>query len=159
VFSESEKEDSMKRFGIGALIGLVGAWFLDPSSGRRRRHVMRDRTLAFFRGGGRRTARLGRTAAAHGYGAVQKATHLREEPKEFDDATLKAKVETEIFREAGSPKGAVDVNAQRGVVQLRGEVGSPELIDELVARTRKVKGVREVENLLHLPRTEAPMHQ
>jgi osmotically-inducible protein OsmY len=159
VFSESEKEDSMKRFGIGALIGLVGAWFLDPSSGKRRRHVTRDRALAFFRGGGRRTARLGRTAAAQGYGAVQKATHLREEPKEFDDATLKAKVETEIFRQAGSPKGNVDVNAQRGIVQLRGEVESPELIDELVERTRKVQGVREVENLLHLPRTEAPMHQ
>jgi hypothetical protein len=149
----------MKRFGIGAAIALLGAWFLDPSSGKRRRHVTRDRVLAFFRGGGRKTARMGRVVSAHSYGVVQKATHLREQPKDFDDATLKAKVETAIFRDADSPKGSVDVNAQHGIVQLRGEVQTPELIEELVERTRKIQGVREVENLLHLPRTEAPMHQ
>jgi hypothetical protein len=149
----------MKRFGLGAAIALLGAWFLDPSSGRRRRHVARDRVLAFFRQGGRKSAQLGRNVTAHGYGVVQKATHLREEPKEFDDATLKAKVETEIFRDADAPKGAVDVNAQRGIVQLRGEVQSPELIDELVAKTRRIQGVLEVENLLHTPGTAAPMHR
>jgi hypothetical protein len=60
---------------------------------------------------------------------------------------------------ADSPKGAVDVNAQRGIIQLRGEVESPELIDELVAKTRKIQGVLEVENLLHTPGTPAPMHR
>ncbi len=78
---------------------------------------------------------------------------------DYDDQTLKAKVETELFRAADAPKGQVAVNAQHGVVQLRGEVGSPELIDELVARARAVQGVREVENLLHLPGSPAPMHQ
>ena len=53
----------------------------------------------------------------------------------------------------------MNVNAQHGVVQLRGQVESPQLIDELVARTRSVQGVREVENLLHLPGSPAPMHQ
>jgi osmotically-inducible protein OsmY len=149
----------MKRFGLGALVALLGAWFLDPSNGKRRRHVTRDRVVAFFRGSGRKTGRVGRTVAAHGYGVVQKATHLREEPKDFDDATLKAKVETEIFRPADAPKGSVDVNAQDGIVQLRGEVQTPELIDELVDRTRRVQGVRDVENLLHLPESAAPMHQ
>jgi osmotically-inducible protein OsmY len=149
----------MKQFGLGAAIALVAAWFLDPSNGKRRRHVTRDRVLAFFRSSGRTSAQMGRGVKAHGYGVVQKATHLREEPKDFDDATLKAKVETEIFREADAPKGTVDVNAQRGIVQLRGEVESPELIDELVAKTRKVQGVLEVENLLHTPGAEAPMHR
>ena len=55
-------------------------------------------------------------------------------------------------------KGAVDVNAQEGVVQLRGELPSQGLIDTLVERTRKIHGVRDVENLLHTTGTEAPMH-
>ena len=46
-----------------------------------------------------------------------------------------------------------------GVVQLRGEVESQELIDDLVARARSVQGVVRVENLLHVPGTPAPMHQ
>jgi len=76
-----------------------------------------------------------------------------------NDETLKSKVESEIFRDAEAPKGQVNVNAQFGVVQLRGEVESQELIDDLVARARSVQGVVRVENLLHVPGTPAPMHQ
>jgi osmotically-inducible protein OsmY len=50
------------------------------------------------------------------------------------------------------------VNAQEGIVQLRGELPSQGLIDALVARTKQIHGVREVENLLHTTGTEAPMH-
>ncbi len=80
-------------------------------------------------------------------------------PPAYDDQTLKAKVESELFREEHALKGLVNVNVQHGVTQLRGEVGSSELIDELVSRTQKVRGVGEVENLLHTPGTPAPMHQ
>ena len=34
---------------------------------------------------------------------------------------------------------------------LRGEVDSPELIDDLVSKARNVQGVQEVESLLHTP--------
>ena len=80
-------------------------------------------------------------------------------PKRYDDATLKDKVESELFRDEHEIKGAINVNAQAGVVQLRGEVPSQDLIDALVERTRKIHGVREVESLLHTPATPAPMHQ
>jgi len=76
-----------------------------------------------------------------------------------DDVTLARQVESELFREQNAPKGQISVNAANGVVQLRGEVEKPGLIDELVERARSVQGVREVENLLHLPGQEAPMHQ
>jgi BON domain-containing protein len=76
-----------------------------------------------------------------------------------DDVTLARQVESELFREESAPKGQISVNAANGVVQLRGEVEQPELIDELVQRARSVQGVREVENLLHLPGEEARMHQ
>jgi len=79
-------------------------------------------------------------------------------PKQYDDATLKDKVESELFRDEHEVKGAININAQEGIVQLRGEVPSQDLIDTLVDRTSKIRGVRDVENLLHTPGTEAPMH-
>ena len=85
-----------------------------------------------------------------------KISRLR--PKQYDDATLKDKVESELFRDEHEVKGAINVNAQEGIVQLRGQVPSQDLIDALVDRTRKINGVRDVENLLHTPGTEAPMH-
>ena len=80
-------------------------------------------------------------------------------PHSYDDATLKAKVESELFRDEHEVKGSVVVNAQEGVVQLRGELPSQDLIDALVERTKAVHGVRDVENLLHTGGTAAPMHQ
>ena len=80
-------------------------------------------------------------------------------PRRYDDWTLKAKVESELFRDEHEVKGVINVNAQQGVVQLRGELPSRDLIEALVERTRKIHGVRDVENLLHTSGTEAPMHQ
>jgi osmotically-inducible protein OsmY len=79
--------------------------------------------------------------------------------KDVDDTTLAHKVETEIFRDDSVPKGQININAQDGVVQLRGEVPSEDMVNDLVEKTRSVQGVRDVENLLHLPGTPAPMHQ
>jgi osmotically-inducible protein OsmY len=149
----------MKRLALGAALGALAALFLDPQSGKRRRKQLVSRIGGFFRHGARRTARLSRGLAAEAHGVKQKATHLRERPKEQpNDATLAAKVESEVFRDAGMPKGQVDVNAENGIVILRGQVDRPELIEELERKVRKVHGVHDVENLLHLPGTEAPMH-
>ena len=69
----------------------------------------------------------------------------------LNDPALARKVESEVFRDEALPKGSVSVNAQDGVVYLRGEVASREVIDELTIRTTAVDGVRSVENLTHLP--------
>jgi len=78
---------------------------------------------------------------------------------DVDDVTLTHKVQSELFGSDDRVRGSVVVNTANGVVQLRGEVGSTELIEELVARTRRVGGVKDVESLLHVPGTDAPMHQ
>ena len=137
----------MPTLAIGAALGVALAYFLDPQNGKRRRHMTRDRTLALVRKRGRRAAR---GVAAEAYGVSQKLTHFREQPKEFDDVTLARKVETELFRPAEVPKGKINVNVVDGVVQLRGEVEGPELIEELVEKATRIQGVQAVENLLHL---------
>ena len=120
----------MKKLVSVALVvsAAIGAWFL---AGPRRKEV-----VGKLRGLASRALR----------------------PKEYDDATLKDKVESELFRDEHEVKGSVSINAQEGVVQLRGELPSQDLIDALVERTHKIQGVREVESLLHTPGTEAPMH-
>jgi hypothetical protein len=76
--------------------------------------------------------------------------------KPLDDVTVARKVESIIFRGSDVDKGKVDVNVAGGVVSLRGEVRTSDLINELEARAARVTEVRRVENLLHLPETPAP---
>ena len=76
--------------------------------------------------------------------------------KPLDDVTVARKVESIIFRGIDVDKGKVDVNVAGGVVSLRGEVRTPDLINELEARAGRVTEVRRVENLLHLAEPPAP---
>jgi osmotically-inducible protein OsmY len=148
-----------RSFALGAAAGAAFSHLFDPVSGRRRRKGAADRAAGAVRHGWRRGQRARRGVASDVYGVGQRLRHRKEVPKEFDDVTLARKVETEIFRDPEVPDGQINVNAHEGVVQLRGEVASRDMIEDLVARTRKVQGVREVENLLHLPGTPAPTHQ
>ena len=142
---------------IGGVAGAALAYVLDPDRGRRRRAVARDRLSATVRRGGRRAGRLGRRLGAEAYGVKQKVTHLApEDTSTPDDITLTRRVESEVFRDADVPKGDININAEEGVVVLRGQVQHPEQIARLEARVRKVHGVRDVDNLLHLPDTPAP---
>jgi osmotically-inducible protein OsmY len=129
----------MRKLLTLAGLGAVLTYFFDPQSGARRRAMTRDRVLAF----------------------VQKAKHLKAKEKLADpnDASLAHKVETEIFSDPDVPKGQVDVNAEDGVVILRGEVENEKLIQDLEERTRSVQGVKGVENLLHVSGQEAGMHR
>ena len=130
-------------------LGAAFAYFFDPDNGKRRRKVTIDRIAGLIRRHGRR---LARGAASEAYGLKQQATHLEEEPKpQPDDVTLARKVETEIFRGPDVPKGKINVNAENGVVVLRGEADTPEMIEDLASKARDVQGVRDVENLLHVP--------
>jgi osmotically-inducible protein OsmY len=71
----------------------------------------------------------------------------RQEPP--DDVTLAQKVRSTAFREARVPKEHVSVNAERGVVFLRGQLDDERQIDSLARMVAAVEGVREVRNMLH----------
>jgi hypothetical protein len=77
-------------------------------------------------------------------------------PKDLDDVAIARKVETIIFRDDDVPKGHIDVNCVNGVVWLRGEAKTPEMIKELERQTAAIPEVNGVENMLHLPKTPAP---
>jgi osmotically-inducible protein OsmY len=73
-----------------------------------------------------------------------------------DDETLTQRVESEIYRDAALPKGPVTLHAQDGVVTLRGVLERNEQMRAFEEAVRNVPGVRDVQNLLHLPDTAAP---
>lgn len=142
----------------GVALGAILAFFLDPRAGRRRRHAARDRVLSRARRGERRALARARRAESHAVGIARRTFNARRfrrrEP--LDDVTLAHKVESELARRADVPKGQVVVNAEDGVVFLRGVIEQQEDIERLATATRRIAGVKEVENLLHLPGTPAP---
>jgi hypothetical protein len=77
------------------------------------------------------------------------------QPKSLDDATITDKVETILFRDTSVAKGKIDVNTVDGVVYLRGVAKTPEQIKGLEAKALEIPEVKQVENLLHLPKTPA----
>jgi osmotically-inducible protein OsmY len=89
-----------------------------------------------------------RKAAGKAKGAVSSVR-----TPDYDDVTLARKVESEIFRPADVPKGAISVNVNDGVVELRGEIADQKQIDELGESAKKVDGVKDVRNLLHTAST------
>ncbi len=119
----------IRTLGIGAVLGGLGAYAV------------------------RHSERAGRAVGAHVYGMSPRGR------ARVDDVTLTQKVESELYGSESAPKDRISVNTANGVVQLRGEVESPELIGDLVERARSIQGVKDVENLLHTPGSEAPMHQ
>jgi len=148
-----------RRFVRGLFLGWLVAYLFDPRLGRGRRALARDWLRSRLRRGIRRGERAQRHVVAAAYGRTQAFLHRREAAKpQPDDATLAHKVETIIFRDDTIPKGQISVNAEEGVVWLRGEVPHEEMIQALVERTREIAGVRRVESLLHLPGQDAPMH-
>jgi hypothetical protein len=142
----------------GAVFGAILAFFLDPKAGRRRRHAARDRVLSRARRGERRALARARRAESHAVGIARRTFNARRfrhrEP--LDDVSLAHKVESELARSTSLPKGQVVVNAEDGVVFLRGVVERQEDIESLEAATRRIAGVQGVENLLHPPGTPAP---
>jgi osmotically-inducible protein OsmY len=143
--------------GGGVALGALLGHFFDPQSGRRRRHTARDRAMARVRRTERRAVRRARLTEAHAVGVVRRTVNSRRGTREpLDDVTLAHKVESELFRRAHVPKGQIDINAEEGVVFLRGVVDRPEDSRRIAALAQQLTGVRGVENLLHLPGTPAP---
>ena len=144
---------------VAGAAGALAEFFLDPQDGKRRRHVARDKIAAFVRRRGRDAAGAVQYAGGVAQGAAQQVTPGGGRPdaeERLNDPALARKVESEIFRDADAPKGSVVVNAENGVIYLRGEVEDADTITALVEKAQAVEGVHGVENLLHLPGTPAP---
>jgi hypothetical protein len=137
--------------------GALGMYFLDPDRGRGRRSLARDRLGESVRRGFHALGRTGRGAAAGSHALVQQARHRH--PEEWsvpNDATLAQRVRSELFRDPDLPTERITINAEAGIIVLRGEIERPDQIRAVEDAVSGMAGVRGVRNLLHLPGTPAP---
>jgi osmotically-inducible protein OsmY len=142
----------------GAAAGATAQYFLDKQAGARRRNTARDQAMALARRKAHDVAAKTDYVAGQAKGKVASMKPTRSDDRKYEDlgdAALARKVETEIFRADDAPKGKVDVNAENGVVFLRGEV-ERDWIERLERDAEQVAGVKAVRNLLHAPGTPAP---
>ena len=145
-------------FVAGAGIGAAAAYFLDNQSGNRRRKLAADKACRFTREGAGTVQGAAQAVGAQAKGVAAKAQHAATggDSAPGDDNTLKAKVESEVFRDADAPKGTVDVTVAGGIVELRGQVDDASQAEALELKTRMVSGVKDVRNMLHLPGETPP---
>jgi BON domain-containing protein len=135
-------------------LGFGIAYFFDPSSGAQRRNVLRDKLASKARGGAGSLAGAARGAGARAGGAVAAVTSDETIPP--NDEALKAKVESEVLGDPEVPKDSINIDVSDGIVALRGEVEDREVMQAVDAKVREVTGVRDVQNLLHLPGEPPP---
>ena len=132
--------------GIAALAGLFGLL---------RNRNRREKAGSVVSGAAGSVGTAAQQAVDKTKGAAHGATsQARHSGREYDDVTLARKVESEVLGGDEAPKGSVVVNARDGVVELRGEVESPEAVEAVGAAAKKVAGVKDVNNLLHTPGSE-----
>jgi osmotically-inducible protein OsmY len=148
--ARSRGDGSSKKSVVAAgAAGLAGAFFLDPESGKRRRHIARDRALALIRQGTETTRRQAEYRKGQVEGKFEAAkSQVSPEKPAANDQALAERVKSEIFQPADAPKGSVNVNVENGVVYLRGEVKDRDQIKKLVKQAGSVDGVAGVENLI-----------
>ena len=145
---------------IGAfVVGVAAEYFLfDRRHATRRRHIARERSMAIARRRSRAAVRRAKYFEGVAEGAAHRATHAlpgRNGGREaLDDVSLARKVESIAFRQAHVSKAHVSVNADKGVIFLRGRLESDREIDDLLRAAAAVEGVARVQNMLHAARLQ-----
>ena len=137
----------------GAGAGYAAAFFFDPERGRARRAEI-IRQLDAVKREATRAAQRSAMAASDRAAAI-KSRVAGPDNADPDDLTLLDRVESQVFADPSIPKSDINVMVVDGRAVLRGQVSAPQ-IGTIEAAVRRVVGVKEVENLLHVPGTPAP---
>jgi BON domain len=141
----------------GSAAGAALMALFDPVRGKARRARLVSQAGGFARRRARRFGRLGRRVVSDIEGYRDRVTYGRRgDYIAPNDATLEQKVESEVMGRSDVPRGSIVVNAEDGVIVLRGQVESEDQIEMVERLVRQVDGVRDVENLLHVKGTMPP---
>jgi osmotically-inducible protein OsmY len=110
-----------------------------------------DQGVATVRRAGREAERAFRAAGSRAEGKLEAMAEGGTRVGPIDDVTLRDRAETVLFRDASVPKGAININVEKGVLVLRGEVPDASMRSKLEREAQKIDGVWSVRNQLHLP--------
>src|SRR4051794_11790903 len=119
----------MLRFFFSAAFGAALVYFLDPEKGRDRRAMASRRFVGILKRGSYPAENKARHLARYAQSGSQlEGRQTTTDDSSPNDPTLTQKVESEIFRDPSIPKGQININAENGVVVLRGQLDHPDQI-------------------------------
>lgn len=133
--------------GLGAALGAGVMYLLDPSHGRRRRALVRDKLNKAGHETADTAGRAARDVKNRAKGLAHE-TRKRLEGEEVPDDVLVNRVRSELGHVVDHP-GAVTVTALGGRVTLSGHV-KPQEVETLAERLAHVAGVEGIENRLEV---------
>jgi hypothetical protein len=140
---------------IGATLGVLTAYILDPVSGRRRRSRMKDKGIKVTRMAVGTAFRRVRDVSHRLRGKVYEINRdLRSSGVEVDDMTLLLRVRSQMGHEISHSR-SLHVDVHRGTVILSGPVLAAE-VERLIACVERVPGVKAVRDQLDVH--EQPDH-
>ena len=131
---------------VGLGVGLT--YLFDPTVGRRRRALIRDKTRSYWHKTGDLIGQTARDARNRTRGLLWEARTPFRRTEVPDDTVLEARVRAQLGH-AVSHSGAIRVTAHQGRVTLSGPI-SPSAADKLLATVASVAGVTEVVNHLEV---------
>jgi osmotically-inducible protein OsmY len=138
-------------FVKGAIAGAAIAYLFDPEAGRGRRARVRDQAAAAARRGRDRAGDLSRHAGNVVEGKIHEATAaLDDRGRSTDDVTVADRIRSEVLGRPDLAAGGLLVNVTDGVAHLRGRFDDAAKLERVIDLTQKVRGVREVENLVEV---------
>lgn len=132
----------------GLALGSGIMFLLDPQAGRRRRALVRDKTMRWSRVTGDAVEASWRRIEGTRRGVVATVRHLKNGDEPVDDRALEARLRTCIGRSSSHP-GAIGVSVQDGCVRLSGVILADE-VREVLGCASAVRGVRAVDNALEV---------
>jgi uncharacterized membrane protein len=140
-----ERRPTVTPFLIGAGLGATVMCLLDPTTGRRRRALLQDKSRHLANvavtGAGKATRDAGNRLTGARHRAVA-LLHREQAP----DEVVADRVRSTLGRFVDHPR-AVDVEVRDGVARLSGTVAAGEA-DRIVRRTKRIPGVQRVESQL-----------
>jgi hypothetical protein len=152
----NDRMQTVRALLIAVGLGAVLAYLFDPDRGRSRRALATDQIGGLARHTARRVERLDRRARAQVEGWRAGLQHLGPRgQRDPDDATLAARVQTELFRDKSVPKGRMNINVEHGVVVLRGTLDDASMAAAMERKIHRIPGVRGIRNLLREAGAEA----
>jgi hypothetical protein len=134
----------------GAALGVLTMYLFDPSTGRRRRALVRDRLIRLRKPAKEAIRVTARDLKNRTLGTVAEGRAALFEDR-VDDSVLAERVRSKLGFVVRHP-ASIDVVANDGVVTLSGPVLTDE-VQRLIAGVAAVRGVRDVENRLDVHET------
>lgn len=144
-YEARHQNEALLMFIAGAAAGAAFMYMMDPSAGRRRRAVARDKAYSALHTAEDRAAHKARDLRNRAKGTVATVRNRFTEDK-ADDDVLRARVRAELGHICSHPR-AIEIAAYDGCVTLSGNALHNE-IDAICSGIGKVRGVREVRHSL-----------